>query len=201
MSERGRYENHIHPILGGMPINKVTKDDARRLSTDLDEKALGGAVHWTTAIKVWGVATKMFRDACASKVAHFRVLEAFPFEGVPGPDRGQRKDKQWLYPDEALRLLACPDVPLRWRRLYALMACLYLRPEELAVLDCDRRRRCPRLRERAPGVRPPDRRDQADKDEATAEGAHSGRARAAARDDDDGGRRDGPARPLRRLEA
>jgi len=66
-------------------MDKVTKDDARRLSTDLDEKVLASSMHWTTAVKVWGVATKMFRDACVSKVAHLRVLDASPFEGVPGP--------------------------------------------------------------------------------------------------------------------
>lgn len=137
VSERGRYENHIQPILGGKPMDKVTKDNARRLSSELDEKVLASSIHWTTAVKVWGVATKMFRDACTSKVASLRVLEVNPFVDVPGPDRGVRKGKQWLYPDEALRLLACVDVPLRWRRIYAVMMYLYLRPEELAVLECE----------------------------------------------------------------
>src|SRR5262249_35815974 len=94
-------------------------------------------LHWTTAVKVWGVAKKMFRDATESKVAALRVLDANPFAGVQGPERGVKKSKQWLYPSEVLSLLACQEVPIRWRRLYALSVYLYTRPEELAALDCE----------------------------------------------------------------
>jgi integrase len=135
VSERGRYENHVRPIIGGKPMDKVTKDNARRLSAELDDKVLAGSIHWTTAVKAWGVATKMFRDACTSKIAALRVLEVNPFDGVPGPERGERKPKQWLFPTEASALFACEDVPLRWRCLYALATYLYPRPGELAALE------------------------------------------------------------------
>ncbi len=137
VSERGRYETHIRPVLGTRVVCKITKDDARRLSNELDEKVLAKELHWTTAVKVWGVATKMFRDAVESKVAALRVLDVNPFAGVRGPERGVRKSKQWLYPSEATKLLACGDIPIRWRRLYALSLYLYTRPEELAALDCE----------------------------------------------------------------
>lgn len=135
VSERGRYKNHISPFIGGKAMAKVTKNDARRVCTELDEKVLSGAIDWSTAVKAWGVATKMFKDACSSKVASLRVLEVNPFADVPGPDRGALKPKQWLYPTEATALLACPEVPLRWRRLYTLAAYLYTRPGELAALE------------------------------------------------------------------
>ena len=70
-----------------------------------------------------------------SKIATLRVLELTPFDGVQGPDRGEKKGKQWLYPSEALALLACDDVPVRWKRLYALSMYLYLRTGELAALE------------------------------------------------------------------
>ena len=41
------------------------------------------------------------------------------------PDRGARKPKQWPYPAEVEAVLACPELPPRWRRLYTLAT--YLR--------------------------------------------------------------------------
>lgn len=134
-SERGRYLTHVKPVIGSKPITAVTKDDARAIAAALDDKVTAGDLHWSTAVKAWGVVKKMFRDAVNSKVAALRVLESSPFEGVQGPDRGDKKGKQWLFPDEASRLLACDEVPMRWRRLYALSVYLYLRPGELAALE------------------------------------------------------------------
>jgi integrase len=134
-TERGRYTAHVKPVFGTKPIAEVTKNDARALAASLDDKVTAKALHWNTAIKVWGVVKKMFRDAVESKVAALRVLQSSPFEGVRGPDRGDRKGKQWLFPAEVSALLACPEVPMRWRRLYALGVYLYLRPGELAALE------------------------------------------------------------------
>lgn len=61
--------------------------------------------------------------------------EGQPDDGRHRPRRWRRQGKQWLYPSEASALLACPDVLLRWRRLYALATYLYLRPGELAALE------------------------------------------------------------------
>jgi integrase len=134
-SEQGRYTSHVKPLFGAKAITTLSKDDARALAAALDDKVTAGELHWSTATKVWGVVKKMFRDAVESKVAALRVLESSPFEGVQGPDRGDRKGKQWLFPSEVFALLACADLPLRWRRLYALGVYLYLRPGELAALE------------------------------------------------------------------
>ena len=135
VSERGRYTKHIAPVLGTKKVQSITKDNIRALCDDLDEKVLASEIHWTTAVKIWGIATKMFSDACESKVAALRVRTDNPCADVPGPDRGEKKAKQWLYPSEMTTLLACADVPLRWRRLYALAVYLYVRPGELAALE------------------------------------------------------------------
>jgi hypothetical protein len=116
-SERGRYKKHIHPLIGSKRMSTVTKDDARALSAAIDEKVLAKELHWSTGVKVWGVAKKMFRDAVESKVAALRVLETNPFDGVAAPERGEPKGKQWLYPSEVWALLSCPKAPLRWREL------------------------------------------------------------------------------------
>ncbi len=134
-TDRGRFTNHVGPVLGPQLIRQVTRDEIRAVVEHLDEATRRGAFSWRTAVKVWGLVTKMFSDACDSKVAALRVRSDNPCAGLPGPDRGERKAKQWLYPVEASALLACPDVPLRWRRLYALATYLYLRPGELAALE------------------------------------------------------------------
>jgi integrase len=134
-SEKGRYVTHVHPVLGKKRMADVGKNDARALSAALDDKVQANKLHWSTAAKAWALAKKMFKDAVDSKIAALRVLESNPFDGVQGPDRCEKKGKQWLYPSEALALLACDDVPVRWKRLYALSMYLYLRPGELAALE------------------------------------------------------------------
>jgi len=135
-TDRARMANHVFPVIGDTGIAKATKEDVRRVVEALDTKvAAGGKFSASTAGKVWGLVTKMFSDACEAKVASLRVRSDNPAEGVRGPDRQPKRDKQWLYPREVSTLLACEDVPLRWRRLYALAAYLYLRPGELAALE------------------------------------------------------------------
>jgi len=133
--DRGRLTLHVMPILGALPIVSVSSDNLRTLVEDLDGKVLAKAIGWSTASKIWGLVTKMFSDACKSKAASLRVRRDNPATDVRGPDTGEDKAKQWLYPNEAEALLACEDVPLRWRRLYALAVYLYLRPGELAALE------------------------------------------------------------------
>jgi len=140
-TDRGRIRNYVHPVIGNLQIRDVTRDDLRAVVEHLDntirQGGLRGEFTWSTATKVWGLVTKMFSDACNSKVAALRLRDDNPCAGIRGPDRGEKKGKQWLYPAEMEQLLACDDVPIRWRRLYALATYLYLRPGELAALEWD----------------------------------------------------------------
>lgn len=134
-TDRSRFVTHIEPALGGRPIRAVEREEIRALVELLDERVRQEKCSWTTAVKAWGLVTKLFSDASNSKTSTLRVRTDNPTEKVPGPDRGARKAKQWLYPAEVSALLACTKVPQRWRRLYALAIYLYLRPGELAALD------------------------------------------------------------------
>ncbi len=135
--DRSRLGKHVLPALGERTIAGVTRDDLRALVELLDAGVRRQDYSWQTAMKAWGLVTKLFADACGAKAAALRVREDNPALGVRGPDRGARKSKQWIYPDEFTCLLACEEVPLRWRELYALQAYLFLRPGELAALDWD----------------------------------------------------------------
>jgi integrase len=134
-TDRSRFATHVEPVLGARPIRDVDRDEIRALVERMDDRVRQAKCSWTTAGKAWGLVTKLFSDACNAKTAALRVRPDNPTAGVPGPDRGERKAKQWLYPSEVSALLACPKVPQRWRRLYALAVYLYLRPGELAALD------------------------------------------------------------------
>ena len=118
-----------------MHIAAWTKADLRAVSRALDTKVQSGSIKWKTASNVWGAATKMCADAVRSKVDALRVRSDNRASDVPGPDRGARTVKQYLYPSEFLRFVGCADVPLLWRRIVALMVYLYPRPGKLRDFD------------------------------------------------------------------
>jgi integrase len=87
-----------------------------------------------TARNVWGDVGRAFDEACNSKDHSLRVLTVDPTHGVRGPERGDEREKPFLYPAELLALLACELVPLHWRRMYAVAAYTGARANELAAL-------------------------------------------------------------------
>ncbi len=138
-----QLRKHLVPALGARPITAVTRADLERVVEGLDDQVRARALSWKTATNVWGLARKLFNDAATSKRLALRVLTASPARDVPGPDRGKRRAKQFLWPSELLTLVACERVPLHWRRLYAVAVYLGARAGELGGLrarDIDRTR-------------------------------------------------------------
>ncbi len=90
-----------------------------------------------TAVNVYGVVTKLFADACKSKLDELRVPEDNPTMDVAGPDRGIDREGPYLWPLEFLTLASDQGVPLHWRRIYALAIYLHVRAGELAALNWD----------------------------------------------------------------
>jgi integrase len=127
--------------IGTMPIAKVGRDDVERVRDALDEaialhKRTGGkeGVGHKRARNVWTVVTSTFKAACMAKRRDLRVREDNPCTGVLPPERGESRRRTFVYPVEVSALLACGEVPLEWRELYALACYLYLRPGELRAL-------------------------------------------------------------------
>ena len=134
--DRQRLRDHVTPVLKGKFMRDITSDDLRGVVEALDRKIRDEHVQfaWKTANKTWGAVTKLFTDAARSKELALRVLKTNPCADVEGPDRGHKKVAQWLYPVEFAALMSCGDVPLRWRRIYAVATYLYLRlGEERAI--------------------------------------------------------------------
>jgi integrase len=133
--DRGHLRKWVLPTLGDDPITEVTRIKLERLVEELDENVRAGLLSWKTARNTWGVVSKMFDDACRSKVLALRVREDNPATSVRPPDEGVRKSKAYLYPSEFLALVTCERVPIRWRQLFAVAIYTYTREGELEALE------------------------------------------------------------------
>jgi integrase len=139
-SDRSRWRLHLSPLIGHLRMHEVTSEHLRQVVEELDDKAANNAgvdgrdFGEKTAVNCWAVVTAMFRDAFASKRKDLRILPSNPALGVLPPDGPDDVEKQWLFPDELRQLLACAEVPLWRRRMYAVCVYLFCRPGEVLAL-------------------------------------------------------------------
>lgn len=131
---RFHFTGHIKPAVKEKHVRDWTSDDVRAIVAWLDAKIASGDISAKYASNVWGTATKMCSDAVKSKVAELRVRLDNPATDVAGPESGEERAKQFLFPSEFLKLMTCEDVPLRWRRAVAIAIYLYPRAGEQRAL-------------------------------------------------------------------
>jgi integrase len=142
---RDLYDAHIAPVLGDKPPTDWTPADCEAVRDALDVKIAAGEWRsekgrryrfgWKRAWNAWALFTSACKAASRSKNKALRVRTDNPCNGIEPPDRGDNRQKQWLYPAEFSKLIADASLPLRWRRLYALLVYTYLRPNELTALQ------------------------------------------------------------------
>ncbi len=138
--DEGRLWKWVSPVIGTKAVAEVTRRDLEELVETLDAAVRRGpdgvnGLRWKTATNVWGVVTKMFADACRSKVLALRVREDNPARDVEGPDRGADRRGPYLFPLEFSALIACDRVPNRWKQIISLATYLYVRRGELEALE------------------------------------------------------------------
>jgi hypothetical protein len=121
------YRAHIAPVVGAKHPRDWTVEDCEAVRDALDAKVAAGSwkreervyrFGWKRAWNVWALFTSACKAACRSKNKALRVRRDNPCAGVETPDRGMSKQKQWLYPDEFIKLVSDEALPLRWVRLY-----------------------------------------------------------------------------------
>ena len=151
--KRDRWRKWCAPTIGAKRIAFVTRNDIEDVRDALDvaidawKRAgksagkQGHAISGKTAMNIWSCLTSSFKAATSSKRRDLRVLDGKtnPCLGVEPPgdrDSRQCRRKTFLYPKEAVQLLACEVIGLEWRELYAIALYTYLRPGELRVLTC-----------------------------------------------------------------
>lgn len=76
----------------------------------------------------------MFKETVSSRDRTMRVRTDDPTQGHKPPLKTPKRQKTFIYPVEFAALLACTEVPLAWREVYAVAAYTYVRPEELQAL-------------------------------------------------------------------
>lgn len=107
----------------------------KRAARRLDAKIVHGDLAWKTAASCWTLVTSMCADMVTAKKRELRMRKDNPARDVKPPEKGNRKAKQFLHPDEFLQFAACEDVPLRWRRAVALAIYTFTRDGELRALE------------------------------------------------------------------
>jgi integrase len=131
---KSHWQHHIQPIVGAKHVRDWTSADLRALVAYLDGKMAAGEMKWKMALNVWATCTAMCRDAMKSKVDALRVRPDNVARDVAPPERGAVTAKQYVYPSEALKFIACEKVPLTWRRNAAIAIYLFLRAGEHRAL-------------------------------------------------------------------
>lgn len=139
---RGVFRVHVLPIIGDKEPRGCTQEDSRRLRRNLDDRITSGEVSAKTAFNAWTLWTTACKAACGQWAKdkdgiQFKVREDNIAANVHPPDRDDPKQLQFLYPDEFLALVSCEQVPLDWRRIYALAIYLVPRASELRALTWD----------------------------------------------------------------
>jgi hypothetical protein len=129
-----RMRLHILPTLGGRDIRTFTRDHVEEVRDELDRKILSGEIGWKTAASSCALVTTLCDDLVNAKKKTFRRRTDNPCTGVRPPERGKKRQKQYLYPSEFLQFVSCEKVPLRWRRAVAIAVFTYTRDAELRVL-------------------------------------------------------------------
>jgi integrase len=139
-NDKGRYMKWVAPLLGSKSVERVTRRDLEEVVQHLDRAVRkfdgkGEGLRWKTATNVWGVVTKMFSDACRSKVLALRIRDDNPARDIEGPDRGVERSGPYLFPHEFAAIMRCERVPARWKRIFMIATFLYLRGGELEALE------------------------------------------------------------------
>ena len=131
---RRHFMSYIRPAVRGKHVRDWTSEDGRAIVALLDSLIAGGEISAKYAGNIWGTATKMSADAVKSKVETLRVRQDNPLRDVEGPDDGDERTKQFLYPSEFVQLVSCADIPSRWRRAIVLAIYAFPRAGELRAL-------------------------------------------------------------------
>lgn len=151
-SDVTHYRKYIQPVIGPMPIVEVTRREIEAIVATLDElirqrEVEGGkaGIAWKTADNVWTTLRAMFRDAAFSKPSRGLVVRADnPTADVQPPERGEDRERTFLYPSEYLALMTSAALwngtgrnvlvgrhYRRWARVFTLATYLCMRASEL----------------------------------------------------------------------
>ena len=132
--DQGRWKTWVEPRLGATPVATVTRADIEAWVEWIDGRVQAKKLSWKTAQNTWGLLSRAMTEASGGKVKALRCRDDNPCRDVEPPERGSKKSKPYLYPDELLRLVSCEAIDLAARRAYAVTVYLYPRAGEVEAL-------------------------------------------------------------------
>ncbi len=127
-SDRWRAAKWIEPLLGHLAVTAVTEQDIERVIAKIPDERAG------TRLQVYGLLHRAFDLA----VRPARLRADNPVTEYQRPPSPARKLFAYVFPAELLSVLACLDVPIGRRVLYALAVYTGLRKSSLFALTWDR---------------------------------------------------------------
>jgi len=133
-SDKGRWKTWVEPRLGALQVATLTSADVEAWVEWIDTQVQAKRLSWKTAQNTWGLLSRAMHEASKGKVKALRCRADNPCRDIEPPERGAKKSKPYLYPDELLQLVACEAIPLEERRAYAVTVYLYPRAGEVEAL-------------------------------------------------------------------
>lgn len=133
-ADGGRWKTWVEPRLGQLPVATLTRTDVEAWVEWIDAQVQAKKLSWKTAQNTWGLLSRAMHEASHGKVKALRCRPDNPCRDVEPPERGAKKSKPYLYPDELLQLVSCEAIPLEERRAYAVTVYLYPRAGEVEAL-------------------------------------------------------------------
>jgi integrase len=119
-------EKYVYPLIGSTPIRAMELADA--------ERVMAGVPPERSRARRRHVAQALHR-LCKLAVYPAKVLKVSPLPAGFLPKLGGDKAKQYLYPDEDARLMACTAIPIVYRLFYGLLAREGMRFTEAHLLE------------------------------------------------------------------
>jgi integrase len=128
-----RLAAYVYPVIGAKPVADVTEQDIEAVMSAAEKKArkrLGRAWRKAARFQLYQVMRRLFDLA----IRPGRLRTDSPVSEYLRPGRDSQKLFGYLFPSELIALLACREVPIERRVLYALAIYTGLRKGSLFAL-------------------------------------------------------------------
>lgn len=136
-ADRRILEDHVYPVIGRTPVAAVTLGDCERVMANLPKLNPHRSVPTPMAVATRRHVAQVVHRLFGLAAYPMRLIAESPLPRGFLPKLGAPKPKQYLYPDEEAKLLACTQVPLLDRILYGVLSREGMRFSEAVGLGWD----------------------------------------------------------------
>jgi integrase len=110
--DRGRLEMYVYPVIGNIPMDKLTLEHAQLVMRGVPAELASGTRRQVA---------QLIHRLCAMAAFPMCLRQTNPLPRGFLPKVGPDKAKGWIYPDEEAQLIGSSAVPLEWRMFYGFL--------------------------------------------------------------------------------